>query len=69
MEKYSCPVAAENKKAHKEFLTQFGDLYERWQNGTMDKETARETHTKLAAWIVNHIIHVDTRLKPCVSKK
>jgi len=69
MEKYNCPAAAENAKAHKEFLTQFGDLYEHWQNGTMDKETARETHAKLAAWIVDHILRVDTRLKPCVPKK
>jgi hemerythrin len=69
MEKYDCPVAANNKKAHKEFLAQFGELYQRWQNGTMSQESAKETHARLAAWIMNHIVQIDTRLKPCVPKK
>jgi hemerythrin len=44
-------------------------MYERWQNGTMDHDTAREAHKKLADWIVNHILQIDTRLKPCVPKE
>jgi hemerythrin len=65
MEQYHCPVAAANKQAHKEFLAQFGDLYQHWQNSTMDAETTRRVHLHLADWIVNHIINIDTRLKPC----
>lgn len=68
MEQYHCPVAAANKQAHIEFLKQFGALYERWQNNTMDAATARETHTHLADWILKHILSIDTRLKPCVPK-
>ncbi len=68
MEKYNCPAAAENKKAHKEFLAQFEEIYERWQSGTMDREMAAQTHAKLSDWIINHIVNVDTRLKPCVSQ-
>ncbi len=66
MDEYKCPVAIENKLAHADFLTQFGDLYERWQNGTMDLKTAQGTHVALGQWIKNHIIDTDTRLKPCI---
>lgn len=68
MEKYNCPVAESNKQAHKDFLVQFGALYEHWQTGTMDQKTARETHEKLAEWIMSHIIHTDTKLKDYAPK-
>src|SRR4030042_3655784 len=31
MDKYQCPAAAENRRAHAEFLARFGGLYEEWQ--------------------------------------
>ena len=68
MEQYKCPIAVENKQAHDEFMKQFGNLYTRWQNGTMDAKTARKTHEALALWIKNHILDIDTHMKACVPK-
>jgi hemerythrin len=68
MDQYKCPIAAENRQAHEEFMVQFGNLYQRWQSGTMDVVTARKTHETLGIWIKNHIIETDTRLKPCLPK-
>ena len=66
MEKYHCPAGDENKDGHARFIAEFGNLYERWQTGKMDMEIVRETHTRLANWIAEHISQVDTRLLPYV---
>ena len=68
MEQHNCPVAAANKNAHAEFIAMFSEFYEKWQSNTMDIELARKTHAKLAEWIMNHIVHTDTRLRGCIKQ-
>jgi hemerythrin len=68
MDEYQCPVAAQNKQAHAEFLATFDGFYEKWQNGTITPELVRETHRELESWLVNHIGHTDTQLRQCVEK-
>jgi hemerythrin len=68
MDEYKCPVAAQNKKAHAEFLSTFGGFYEQWQNGTISPELVRKTHQGLGDWLVNHVSRTDTQLRPCVGK-
>ena len=68
MEKYHCPAAEENKRAHVEFLKDFGNFYTRWQTGGMNLALANETFVKLMDWLVNHIQGVDTQLSQYVPK-
>jgi len=65
MASLNCPLAAENKKQHAEFLAMFSDFYSKWQTSKMDLELARSTYKVMSNWIVNHIIQVDTHIKDC----
>ena len=68
MAEYKCPVAAKNKRAHAEFLSTFGGFYEQWQLGTMSQELVSKTYRELETWLVDHVSHTDTQLRPCVGK-
>ena len=63
-----CPVAAQNKQAHAEFLSTFSGFYEQWQTGTMSPELVRKTYQELESWLVNHVQRTDTQLRSCVGK-
>lgn len=69
MEAYRCPAAHVNKEAHAEFITLFGDFYERWQQSSMDPALVQETYAELGRWIASHIMSVDTALLPCVRQE
>jgi len=66
MNEYKCPVAAENKQAHAEFVRTFGKFYTEWQTGTMTHELVSNTHMELEKWLVKHVAQVDTQLRSCV---
>jgi hemerythrin len=66
MDRYQCPAAEENRRAHKEFLKKFDAFYEQWQTGGMDLTLTNDTFVSLMDWIMNHIQGVDTRLSPYV---
>ena len=66
MDEYRCPAAAQNKKAHAEFVSKFNQFYKQWQEDTIDTDLVRKTHAELEAWLVNHVARVDTQLGPCV---
>jgi hemerythrin len=69
MAEYHCLVAAQNKQAHAEFLSTFRGFYEQWQTGTMKPELVSKTYQELETWLVNHVAHTDTQLRPCVGKE
>jgi hemerythrin len=69
MNEYKCPVAAENKQAHAEFVRTFSKFYTEWQVGTMTPKLVSETYTVLENWLVQHVARVDTQLRPCVNNK
>jgi hemerythrin len=66
MNEYKCPVAAENKQAHAEFVRKFSRFYTQWQTGNMTAELAGETYMELEKWLVKHVARVDTQLRLCV---
>lgn len=68
MNEYKCPVAAENKQAHAEFISTFGQFYTQWQTGIMTPELVGKTYNELEKWLVKHVARVDTQLRPCVKK-
>lgn len=63
MTKMNCPAAAENKKAHAEFIQNFSQFYSRWQTASMDLGLARTTYHQLRDWVVDHIMTIDIRMK------
>ncbi|MFC1960769.1 bacteriohemerythrin [Chloroflexota bacterium] len=67
-ERYNCPAAAANKKAHAQFIKMFGQFYEQWQAQGLDSALVQATYTELGNWIANHIRHMDTQLQPYVKE-
>lgn len=63
MEACRCPVSRENKNAHRDFMVRFGKLHNDWHDEVIDIKTARVLHGELSAWIMNHIMHIDTQLR------
>ena len=68
MDQYKCPVAAQNKQAHAEFIKTFGEFYTQWQADTMTPELANKTYVELEKWLLVHVARVDTQLRLCVGK-
>jgi hemerythrin len=68
MDQYKCPVAAQNKQAHAEFIKTFGEFYTEWQADTMTPELANKTYVELEKWLLVHVARVDTQLRLCVGK-
>jgi hemerythrin len=66
MNEHKCPIAAENKKAHAEFLRTFNHFYTEWQTGIMTPKLVRKTHHELEMWLVKHVARTDTQLRSCV---
>jgi hemerythrin len=66
MHEHKCPVAAENKKAHAEFVKKFDRFYTEWQTGNMTPKLARDTYAELEKWLVKHVAQVDTQLRTCI---
>lgn len=66
MEKYRCPAHAENKLAHEQFLKFFNEFEERSRREGFRPDLLRGLHKKLNAWIHDHILRVDARLRSCV---
>jgi len=66
MEKYRCPAHAENKLAHEQFLKFFNEFEQRSRGQGFRPDLLRGLHKKLSAWIHDHILRVDTRLRSCI---
>jgi hemerythrin-like metal-binding protein len=66
MAQVNCPAADENKRAHADFLKQFGQFYSQWQTSSMNLDLARTTYNHLASWVTDHILAVDVQIKPFV---
>ncbi len=68
MARYSCPVAEQNARAHREFagvLAAFTQEYE--ATGPSPKLVLR-IENQLAWWLGNHIRTTDVQLRPCVGR-
>jgi hemerythrin len=56
MEKAHYPFVSAHKKVHKLFTKRVGDYVQRFEMG---EDVARQLHTTLKTWLVNHIQHDD----------
>ena len=68
MEKCKCPIAAANKKAHSEFIKQFGKLKVDFDQNKLDVTTVIAAYESLSNWIINHIRKIDTQLAAYAKK-
>jgi len=67
MENYRCPASEKNKQAHAGFLAFFRQFKKRCEAEGFRPEMLRTLHQTLSSWITEHILAVDTRLKPCIA--
>ena len=67
MESYRCPAQGKNKQAHALFLTFFNRFKERCRTEGFRPDAIRDLHKTLSMWIQEHIVLVDTQLKPCIA--
>ena len=68
MEKYSCPVAAGNKKAHARFVEVLSGFQQRYTAGGFDRTDARDLVNTVDQWLADHICRIDVRLKSFVER-
>jgi hemerythrin-like metal-binding protein len=68
MDKYACPVADGNKKAHDRFVEVLAGFQQRYATGGFSPTDARELVDTLDAWLADHICRIDVRLKDYVEK-
>jgi hemerythrin len=66
MERYRCPAHAQNKQAHERFLALIQQFKERCRTEGFRLDVLRSLHQTLSSWIQEHILQVDTQLRPCI---
>lgn len=64
MHRYRCPVHARNRQAHECFLNFLQEFKERCKKEGFRLDVLRKLHETLSGWIQEHILQVDTQLKP-----
>ncbi len=69
MERYHCPVAEKNSKAHAVFMDKLREYQRIYDLSGGSFELAQQIHEELADWITNHILVVDSQLAACVTAK
>ena len=68
MQQHECPADALNRQEHdrfRAFIREYRRVYE--ANG-FRVEALRTLHADMRAWIMEHILKVDTQLRPCIEK-
>lgn len=68
MESYRCPSHAENKQAHEHFRAIFHQFKKKVQGEGYRVELLRNLHKVCRSWIQEHILKIDSQLRPCIQK-
>ena len=69
MNRYRCPVAAQNEAAHKDFVATFTALREDFEREGATAHLVIRVENELMRWLTNHIRATDTKLLPYVKKQ
>jgi len=64
MERVQCPVRAGNCQAHAKLRSRLGEWVQLLKKPGA-QEHARAIHAELSAWIQDHILKIDCRLRQC----
>ena len=68
MESYRCPVHALNQQEHERFRGFIRDYKRLCEIEGFKVELLRNLHKVMSTWITEHILKIDTQLKPCIQK-
>ncbi|MCB0833519.1 MAG: hemerythrin domain-containing protein [Bacteroidetes bacterium] len=63
MFRFQCPIASENKEAHRKFLVAFERIVQRYGNNEDPSILLKEIQTTVNLWLVNHIVRIDSQLR------
>ena len=66
MNRFACPIAANNKLAHDQFIQAYRVFEKQIGQQEDGYGLLKELHAFLERWLVDHICTIDTQLKPCV---
>ena len=66
MESYRCPAHAHNQLEHERFRGFIRDYKRRCETEGYKVELLKNLHEVIRTWITEHILKIDTQLKPCV---
>lgn len=66
MENYRCPVHGKNKQAHERFKEMYCRCKDSLNHEGFRVKLLAELHESMSAWIMDHILRIDTLLKPCL---
>ena len=68
MESYRCPAQAQNQQAHASYRRIFHNYRLQSAREGFNVELHRKLHASASSWIQDHILNIDTQLRPCVKK-
>jgi len=68
MESYRCPAHKKNQQAHQNFRQMFQRFKTNIHKEGFRLEMLTELNQTINVWIQDHILRVDTQLKPCLER-
>jgi hemerythrin len=68
MARYSCPAAAQNAAAHKDFVVTFTALRDEFDRNGATAHLVVRVETELLRWLTSHIKATDAQLAPYVTR-
>jgi hemerythrin len=68
MASYRCPVHAENQREHERFRGFIHDYRRLCEVEGFKVDLLRNLHQVMRAWITDHILKIDTQLRPCIKR-
>ena len=66
MEFFRCPTHAKNKQAHVDFMAFFQEFKQHHHGQGFPREIVVALHDTIHQWIMDHILHIDTQLRPFI---
>ncbi len=69
MEAYRCPALALNQQEHQRLRTFIQDYKRQREIEGFKVELLQKLHEVMRNWIIEHILKVDTQLKPCILRQ
>ena len=67
MERFNCPAHEKNQDAHRQFLVAIQDCQQKCKVRGFRIEVLKELHQFMHDWLKQHIMEIDTQLKPCMA--
>lgn len=68
MDEVRCPVAAQNRRAHAEFIAKFNALRQRASQPGASSAVVLEIADFFGKWLSGHIAKIDAQLNNCLTK-